>query len=286
MGDESTIFTTQWGDTLSHLSQQMKALTEGTTLVKSGVVGDRTTMEQLAARSMTKITQRHKPIQPNDPDLRRRWITMFDYSDAALFDKQDEMKALLDPKAAFNQSMIMGAKRLEDDVLIAAFNATAYTGKTGTGTQAITNTIANGGTGLTLAKLRQITRTFLEGNCDPDEETFGLIAPKDHEDLLKITEVISKDFNGERAVLTNGKVEAFMGIKFRITNRLTTAAGVTSCFFWKKSGMGKAFALEPKLTVSQRNDLTLAPWQAECGVSIGASRLEEAKVIQADTYHA
>lgn len=286
MGNESTIFTTKWGDELTHLAQQMKALFEGTTLVKTGVVGERCTMEQLAARTMTKITQRHKPIQPNDPDLRRRWITMFDYSDAALFDKQDEMKTLLEPKAAFNQSLIMGANRMRDDIQLAAMNATAYTGKAGTTTQAISNTIANGGTGLTLAKIRQANRTFKENNVDPDEEKFWAISPKDEEDLLKITEVISKDFNGERAVLQNGRVKEFMGFKFIVTNRLTTAASVTAGFCWAKSGVGVAIALEPRLTVSQRNDLTAAPWQAECVMSVGASRLEEEKVIQVDTYHA
>lgn len=285
MSDESVIFTIKWGDEINHLSQQMKSLLEDTVMIKSGVVGERTTMEQLASRSMTKVTSRHKPITPNDPDLRRRWITMFDYNDAAIFDTQDALKTILDPKAPFTQSLVMGANRLKDDVIIAAAVATAYTGKDGTGTQAITNTIANGGKGTTLDKLRQAQRTFLEGNVDPDESRVYVCGPKDHEDLLKLTEVTSKDFN-DRPTLVDGRVKRFMGFEIVVTNRLSTAAGVTKCLAYTKSGMGLAIALEPKLNVGQRLDLVGNPWQAECVMSVGASRLEEAKVIEVDTYHA
>ncbi len=47
--------------------------------------------------------------------------------------------------------------RSMDDVIIAAALGTAATGETGSGTQALTNTIANGNTNLTLAKLREAT---------------------------------------------------------------------------------------------------------------------------------
>lgn len=287
MGDEATIFTIQWGDTLTHLSQQMKHLLEGTTLVKSGVVGKQTTMEQMAARNFTKVTQRHKPITPSDPDLRRRWITMFDYTDAALFDKQDEMKtAITDVKGSLNQGLMMGANRLKDQVIIDAFSASARTGEDGSGTQAATAAIANGGTGLTLTKLRTINKTFLDNKVDEADPKYMIISPADHDDLLNISQIQSKDFNEGKAVMVDGRVKRFMGLDFIISTLLTTASGVTSCFAWAKSGMGVAYALEWALTTSQRNDLTKAPWQAEASVSVGATRLEEAKVVACDTYHA
>src|SRR3990167_2959285 len=148
MSDESTIFTVQWGDELMHLAQQMKSLLEDTVTIKSGVVGERCTMEQVAAKSLSRVTIRHAEQVPTDPDLRRRWITLFAYNDATLFDTQDGLKSLLDPRNGFNKSLIMGANRVKDDLINEAVSATAYIGKDGTSTQAITETIAHASLGL------------------------------------------------------------------------------------------------------------------------------------------
>ena len=285
MSDESTLFTIQWGEELLHLAQQMKSLLEDTVMVKTGVVGERTTMNQVAAKALRRVTVRHQPQVPSDPDIRRRWITMFPYADATLFDKQDEMKTLLQPKNQFNQSLIMGANRVKDDLIIEAVSATAYIGKDGTTTQAITETIAHGSVGLTQSKIREANRNFEENNVDPDEPKFLVIGPKDHEDLLKLTEVTSRDFN-DKPVLVKGRVTDWMGFRIIVSNRLALASSVTKCLAYTKSGMGLAIGLEPKLEVSKRNDITMSPWQAECSIFAGATRLEEGKVIEISTYHA
>lgn len=285
MGDESTIFTIQWGDELNHLAQQMKSLLEDTVTIKSGVVGERTTIQQVGPKTLRRVTARHEPQVPTDPDLRRRWVTLFPYSDATLFDTQDQMKTLLQPKNAFNQSLIMGAKRLYDDLIIEAASATAYTGKDGTTTQALTQTIAHGSVGLTQAKIREANRTFETNNIDPDEPKVLVIGPKDHEDLLKLTEVTSLDFNN-KPVLVEGRVKAWMGYQIIVSNRLSTASSVTKCLAYVKSGMGLALGMAPKLEISKRNDIKLSPWQAECSFFGGASRLEETKLIEISTYHA
>ena len=285
MSDESTLFTIQWGDELRPLAQQMQEKLAGTTEEKHGVVGERTTMEQVAARPMKRRTVRHAPVVPTDPDLRRRWITMIDYDDYAIFDKQDQLKTLLDPKNAFNRSLIMGGNRLKDQVRIDAAIADTYYGKDGSSTVSISTPIANGGTGLTQAKLRQINENYDTNNVDPDEEKFLIIGPKDHTDLLKLSEVVSKDFN-DRPVLVKGRVEYWMGHKIIVSNLLSTTSGITKCISFVRSGLGIAFAMDFNLSVDQRVDLTGKPWQASANISVGAARLEETKVQECDTYHA
>lgn len=287
MSDESTLFTIQWGDVLRHLAQQSGSLLESTVTIKSGVVGERTTMEQVGPKKLKKRSSRHAVTPTSDPDLRRRWITMFDYDDATLFDSQDAMKMLLDPQNAFNMSLIMGANRVKDEVIIDAAVATAYIGKDGTSTQAITNTIANGGLGLTLDKIRQAARTFQQGYVDPTERRVLVIGPKDHEDLLKLTEVISRDY-AEKPVLVDGVVKRLMGFDIIISQILAdrlTASSVTQCLAYTTTGMGLALAVEPELSVDKRPDLSNS-MQAYCKISVGATRLEESKVIEIDTYHA
>ena len=285
MGDESTIFTIQWGDELRPLAQQMQEKLAGTTEEKHGVVGERTTMEQVAARSMKRRTIRHAPVVPTDPDLRRRWITMVDYDDYALFDKHDQLKTLLDPKNAFNRSLIMGGNRLKDQVRIDAAIADTYYGKDGSSTVSVAAAIANGGVGLTQAKMRQINENYDTNNVDPEEKKVLVIGPKDHTDLLKLSEVVSKDFN-DRPVLVEGRVKFWMGHDIVVSNLLSTTSGVTKCLSYVHSGIGIAFAMDFNLSVDQRVDLTGKPWQAAATISVGAARLEETKVQEVDTYHA
>jgi len=277
MGAVDTLFTVQWGDTISQLAQQTKPKIAQFVMQKPGVVGERTTMEQLGSISLEKKTSRHSPTPREDADHRRRWITLFDYRKAIWFDKEDELKALLDPRNAYNQAFVAGMNRAMDDEVIAAAFATAYTGKAGTTTQANTNSIAAGGTGLTLDKLRSANEIFQEGNVDDEEPRYLAISPDEHTDLLKMTEVISNDYN-RGYVLEGGVVKRFMGFNIIVSTRLGTTGG-NQCIAWVPSGIGLAIAKSPTLKASELPEHDYA-WQGYACIGIGASRLEEAKVIE------
>lgn len=277
MSDVDTLFTIQWGETISQLSQQQQSFFESRVMVKPGVVGERTTMEQLGAITLEKKTTRHAPTPRQDANHQRRWITMFDYRMALWFDTEDELKALLDPRNAYNQGFIFAMNRAKDDEVIAAALATAYYGKAGSSTQANTNSIAAGGVGLSIDKMRQAQELFLEGNVNPDEPKYLAITPDEHTDLLKLTEVISQDYN-RGYVLESGMVKRFMGFDIIVSNRLGTTGG-NQCIAWAKSGIGLAIAKAPTLRASELPDHDYA-WQGYASIGIGASRLEESKVIE------
>jgi hypothetical protein len=278
MSDVDTLFTVQWGDTITQLAQQTKAKIASHVMQKPGVVGERTTMEQLGAVTLEKRTTRHAPTPRADANHQRRWITLFDYEKALWFDKQDELKALLDPRNAYNQAFVAGMNRAMDDEVIAAAFATAYYGKAGTSTQANTNSVAAGGVGLTLDKLRQVDNIFRDGDVDLEaEEKYLAISPDEHDDLLKLTEVISKDYN-DRPVLVDGVVKKFMGFNIIVSTRLGTTGG-NQCIAWVPSGIGLAIAQAPTLRASELPDYSYA-WQGYACIGIGASRLEESKVVE------
>lgn len=277
MADVDTLFTTQWGDTITQLSQQKLSLFESRVMVKPGVIGERTTMEQLGAITLEKKTVRHAPTPRQDANHQRRWITLFDYRMALWFDTEDELKALLDPRNAYNQGFVYAMNRAKDDEVIAAALATAYYGKAGTSTQANTQSIAAGGAGLTIDKMRTAQEYFLDGNVDVDEPKFLAISPDEHTDLLKLTEVISQDYN-RGYVLESGMVKRFMGFEIIVSTRLGTSGG-NQCIAWSKSGIGLAIAKNATLRASElpANDYA---WQGYASIGIGATRLEEAKVVE------
>lgn len=279
MAEVDTLFTVKWGDVITQLAQQTKQKISQYVMQKPGVIGERTTMEQLGAIDLEKRTTRHAPTPRADANHQRRWITLFDYEKALWFDTQDELKALLDPRNAYNQAFIAGMNRAMDDEVIAAALATAYYGKAGTSTQALTLSIAAGGTGLTLDKLRTINQNFRDGDVDLEaEQAYLAIGPEEHTDLLKMAEVISTDYN-ERPVLVDGVVRKFMGLNIIVTTRLPndSATGTRSCIAWVPSGIGLAIAQAPKLRASELPEHSYA-WQGYASIGIGATRLEEPKV--------
>lgn len=274
-----TLFQIQWGDTIAPLSQQTQPKIAQYVMQKPGVVGERTTMEQLGKIALEKKTVRHSPTPRVDANHQRRWITLFDYRMSIWFDKEDELKTLLDPKNAYNYAFVAAMNRAKDDEVIAAATGTAYYGKAGSSTQALTNSIAAGGTGLTLDKMRTTKELFQEADVDLETEPVYLaISPDEHTDLLKMSEVISQDYN-DRPVLVDGEVKKFMGFNIIVSNRLGTSGGANNCFAWVPSGIGLAIAQSPVLKASELPDYDYA-WQGYAAIGIGASRLEEEKVVQ------
>lgn len=279
MADVDTLFTIKWGDTITQLAQQTQAKIARFVMQKPGVVGERTTMEQLGAVTLEKKTVRHSPTPRVDANHQRRWITLFDYRRAIWFDKEDELKAMLDPRNAYNQAFVAGMNRAMDDEVIAAATGTAYYGKAGSSTQAVTQSIAAAGSGLTLDKLRTAKEYFQDADVDLEAEPAYLaISPDEHTDLLKMSEVISQDYN-DRPVLVDGEVKKFMGFNIIVSTRLGTSGGSNNCFAWVPSGIGLAIAQSPVLKASELPDYDYA-WQGYASIGIGASRLEESKVVQ------
>ena len=84
---------------------------------------------------------------------------------------------------------------------------------------------SNGGSGLTLAKLRAARRTMLKLHAiDQDTIVDCFVSAKQLDDLLGITEVVSSDF-AVRKSLAEGSVTTFMGFRFIHTERLPISTG-------------------------------------------------------------
>jgi len=108
--------------------------------------------------------------------------------------------------------MAMG--RATDDVIIAAATGTAYTGETGSTSQAQQSVIAGGSAGLTIAKLRTAKQTFDLADVDPSIPRHIIVGPEQINNLLATTEVTSSDFNTIKA-LVHGEIDTFLGLNLQ-----------------------------------------------------------------------
>ena len=210
----------------------------------------------------------------------RRMVTLNDYEYADLIDDQDRIRMLASPESVYAKSAANALGRAMDDAIITAFNASAKTGKSGSTSTALPagNVIAHGSAGLTVAKLITAKKLLDAGSVDPSINRYIVVSPEQIEDLLNTTSVTSADFNTVKALAT-GTVDSFVGFKFIVSNRLKDDGTSRQCYAWAEDGMKLAIGKEIKAEITQRPDKSYATQVYYCA-SFGATRMEEAKVIQ------
>jgi len=281
MGVITTAFVQQYKDNITQLVQQKMTKLRLTVRVDTDFTGEYKFYDQLGSTAMVLKTTRNQDTPSIDPDHKRRRIGKADYIHAVLLDKEDQLSMIVDPKSSYSESASMAAGRQIDDVIITAFDATAYTGKTGSTSTSFTaaNQIAVGASGLTKNKLLEAKR--LLDNADVEaEDRFCVCTPYQIEDLLKTTEVTSVDYNSVRS-LVNGEVDTWLGFKFITisTSRLGTDGTNRLVYCYHRNAMQLAIQKEPSVRIDERPDKNYL-WQVFMSLTIGATRLEEARIIQ------
>jgi hypothetical protein len=273
----TTAFVQQYSANIQMLSQQMGSLLRDKVRLES-VVGKNAFFDQVGSVTAVQKTSRHSDTPQIDTPHARRRVSLADYEFADLIDQQDKVRLLIDPTSSYAQAAAMAMGRAMDDVIISAALGTAYTGETGSTSQANTNQIVHGSTGLTIAKLRTAKQTLDLGDVDPSIPRYIIVSPRQITDLLGTTEVTSSDFNTVKA-LANGEVNSFLGFNFIVSNRLALSSTTRSCIAYAQDGIALAVGKDVNARIDERADKSYATQVYYC-MSIGATRMEEAKVVE------
>ena len=181
--------------------------------------------------------------------------------------------------------MAMG--RAMDDVIITAALGTAFTGETGSDSQSLPSAqiITESGTnGLTIDKLRTTKEKFDLASVDPSIQRYMIVSPRQVTDLLGTTSVTSSDFNTVKA-LVQGEVDSFMGFKFITSNRLSIASSKRKCIAFASDGIALGVGKDVSARIDERADKSYATQVYYC-MSIGATRMEEEKVVEVQAHEA
>jgi hypothetical protein len=270
----------QFGSNIEMLVQQKGSKLRNAVRIETGIVGEEAYFDQLAETAAVQKVARNVDTPLVKSDHRRRRVTMYDYQWADLIDKEDQLKMLIDPTSAYVTNAAWALGRSMDDLIIASFSGTAYTGKAGATATVFTpgNIIAVGAAGLTVAKLIAAKELLDGADVDPQEERYIAVTAKQVSDLLNTTEVKSADYNTVKA-LVQGQVDTFMGFKFILCNRLALdGSSDRLCPVWAKSGMLLAIAKEVSSRIDERPDKSYAT-QVYASMGIGATRMQEEKCV-------
>lgn len=277
-----------------------------TTVRTRMITGKSDHWERIGGTTLTQVTSRHQATPYTPSTLSRRRLTLTDWAGSERLDQLDEVKMMIDPRNEFTQNLLMAWRRTVASTLVTAFNASAVNVSN---VEATTNValpasqiIANGGTGFTIAKLRQVNRIFDNAGVPRDGQRHLLVSAFAIEDLLADSQVTSSDYSSLAAIMNGGSAlinsGTFMGFQWHMisdavpddTAVLTggTAApilpktgNIRTCFAWHKSAMGLSIAKEATVEVDRRPDL-MNLWQVLIQGSLGAVRILDAGVVQID----
>lgn len=292
-------FVQQFGANVFHLSQQKGSRLKGAVRNESQT-GESAFYDRIGKVAAVKKAGRHSSTPQLDTPHSRRMVTLEDYEWADLIDQQDKVRMLNDPASEYVMAAMWAMGRSMDDELIAAAIGNAYSGQKGLTTVALPDTqkyAANDGaafSNLNVRTLRAVKRKMDEKEIDPSEKRYLVCQASQIEALLGQTEVTSSDYNTVKA-LVQGDINTFMGFEFirleRLSSVTVTATAATgavgsgvsttgrSCFAFSKMGLLLAIGMDIKSRIDERNDKSYAT-QAYACMSIGATRMEEEKVVQ------
>ena len=283
----TTAFVEQYKANVYHLTQQKGSKLRRAVRTET-VTGTSAFYEQLGATSARARTSRHADTPRMDTPHSRRRVSLTDYDWADLVDGEDQVRMLIDPTSQYAEAASMAMGRAIDDAIIAAADGTAYTGVDGsTSTAFDTNMIVDVQTrwpgvgaadlGLNVAKLLEAAKLLGSNNVDADEEKWCIVNAAQIKSLLMDTRVSSHDYNAIKP-LVNGQIVQFSGFNIIPTERI----GVDSnsdhkVLYWAKGGMLLGLGKDISTRISERDDKNYAK-QVFCSMTIGATRMEEARV--------
>lgn len=254
-------------------------------------------VDQIGKVAAQKVTSRFQPMGRVDAPTDRRWVFPIDYDLPQMIDHFDKLRLITDPESQYITNAVYAMGRAMDTEIITAFQASAKTGEAGDTTTSFDSNneidVAVGGSNsrLNVAKLRAVRELAMSKHIDLQADPLycGLTA-KDDSALLNEIQIISRDFNGDdRPVLKDGRLERFLGINFVHCELIETVAAGTNEVnvpVWCKSGMHLGMWQDVQASVSRRNDLQGEPWQAYVIGTFGATRLDEDKVFNIESYRA
>ena len=293
-------FVDQFGANVFHLSQQKGSRLRGAVRNESQR-GESAFYDRIGKVAAVKKAGRHSNTPQLDTPHSRRMVTLEDYEWADLIDKQDKVRMLNDPASEYVMAAMWAMGRSMDDEIIAASVGSAYSGQKGQTAVPHPNSqkyAANDGsvfTNLNVRSLRAVKRIM--DAAEVEGERYLVHSASQMEALLGQTEVTSHDYNTVKA-LVQGDVDTFLGFKFLHSERLatqtaalsasattgavgagTSVVGSRKCFAWAKEGLLLATGMDITSRIDERNDKSYST-QAYACMSVGATRMEEEKVVE------
>jgi hypothetical protein len=286
----TTAMKQSYKDNVTMLCQQKESKLSGCVRIEQQA-GEFDYYDQIGATNAVQKKGRHTDTPLISTPHDRRQVTITDYEWADLIDKEDKLRGIGELTSPYAQNAGMALNRTKDSVIISAFFGDSRAGKDGsrvvafpTATNSIAANFVLSGTaansGLTVQKLIKARAMLLAKQVDLDaEEAYIAITSTQLTDLLNTTQTTSSDYNNVKA-LVEGKIDKFMGFTFKHSELLQfDSSGNQRVPVWVKSGILLAMSKDVSTEIDRLPGKSYAT-QVYASMSLGATRMEEAKVLE------
>ena len=289
MADIQTLRTQEYSTNLELLSQQIMPKLAPYAMEQSAAGSKAFRMlSQIDKTNAVRRTTSAKPAINIDVEHDGRWVYPLMTDWGKVVDDIDLLQTNISPQGAYVQSAVAALNRQSDEDFLTAFFGDAKTGETGSTTTSFTSgnqvSVSEGAgaaTGLNVEKLRAAQEILLASDINLDaEDIYIAVSPKQRDDLLALTQVVSTDFN-DRPVLVDGRLTKFLGMNIIVSNYLPVDSNdYRRLPVWVKSGMGRGTWKAISGTIRKRPDLQGEPDYVEASVMEGFTRLDEDKCVE------
>ena len=263
-------------DQMHHIAQQ-KASKFRNSVRQANCKANTYSFERLAPTNAVVKTTRHTTTPLLDLEHSRRRVIMTDLQWAALIDKEDERRMMVDPVSSYTTNAGMSMGRAWDDLIVAAFGGVAVDGSGTDVAYLASQTILSGAVGFNLDKFLN-AKTILDENDVDMDGRYLAISPQEEQALLNLTEITSTDYN-MKPTLVDGRVRRFLGCDIIVSTRLVDNATDRDCFMWQKNAMGLAINSDTTTSVDKRPDVSNA-LQVYCEFTANATRIDDLGVVK------
>lgn len=290
-----TLASQQYASTISLLAQQLNSKLSMAVTTGSYTGEQASPVDQFAKTTALENTERYTDMPRIDLDTDRRWVIPRDFDIPQLIAPKDLMRMVNDPKAAMARAAVAAMNVKKDLTILQGLNGTNQTGKTGTVATTFPATqvvgVSTGGTTskINVAKIKAARLILMSNDVDMTGEEFYLVVDAaGHDALLNEVQIISKDYNVNKDsgyVLKDGFIDRFLG--FTLVHAQTAFTGTddlagtsTALFAFAKSGVHLGIWGDVSTRIDERADLRDIPTQIYTKMTIGATRLDEKKVVR------
>lgn len=280
----------QFGSNFKILGQQRTARFMPWVQNEGHITGTAKSVERLGKSEAYDLQSRHSDTQYVQTPHSRRWLDLTDKAWAELVDEMDKIKMLADPTSQYLQLGVAALNRAKDDVIYAAARGNA---RVGTGASAgvialpAAQKIAEGGTGLTLAKLMTAKEILDAAEIEPMLDADGqgptadrviVVSSRQITNLLNTTEIKSVDYNNVKA-LSQGAIDTFLGFKFVRSERLAKSGTSRFVTAWVRGSVAYGTGMEIVHNIDPLPGKNYSV-QVYARESVGAVRTEDEGVVE------
>lgn len=273
-------FVQQFSANFLHLAQQSTSRLQSRVRNEDGIVGDSKKINRIGATAAQKKTTRHGDTPLIETPHSTRWIDLDDYEWADLVDALDKKKMLASPESDYLKAGVAALNRSKDDVTYAAMRGSA---RTSSGTTALPSgqKVAVASAGLTKAKIIAARKLFRANEADEEngEQLYHMYSSEALEDVLGDTTLTSGDYIKVQMLQAGDLKGMWAGFEWVPYERATKVSNDRFLCSWAKSGVALGVGAEIMTRLTERADKSYA-LQPYASMSIGAVRIEEAKVVE------